>query len=84
MKKINITPITILGKTATQLLMMPFTYSVDATFVLVNCQLLTEANLVIAMSPVRIEDLTTWGTSDSVLVGKILTALNLTELTTEG
>lgn len=84
MKKINITPITILGKTATQLLMMPFTYSVDASFVLVNCQLLTETNLTIVMTPVRIEDLTTWGTDDNVLVGKILTALNLTELTTEG
>lgn len=84
MKKINITPTTVLGKTATQLNLMPFTYSVDTTFVLVNCQLLTEANLPIALIPVKIEDLTTWGTDDSVLVGKILTALNLTELITEG
>jgi hypothetical protein len=74
----NIQNYSILGKTATSIKFIPMTYELGATSVSVIYQLMDSGNAIICSGAVRLTDISDWGTNDSVIVTKVLTALGLT------
>jgi hypothetical protein len=74
----NIQNYSVLGKTATSIKFIPLTYELGSTSVSVVYQLMDSGNAIICNGSVRLTDISDWGTNDSVIVAKVLTALSLT------
>lgn len=75
---ININQVTILGKTATKLVISPVIYTLNSSSVSISYELKDASDVFIVSGRVNITDITNWGTSDSVLISAILSALSLT------
>jgi hypothetical protein len=75
---ININQVTILGKTATKLVIAPIFYTLNSTGVSIGYELRNSDDAFIVSGRTVISDISTWGTDDSVLINAILTALSLT------
>jgi hypothetical protein len=68
----------VLGKTATSIKFIPVTYELGSTAVSVIYQLMDSGNAIICTGSIKLTDISDWGTNDSVIVTKVLTALGLT------
>lgn len=75
---ININQVTLLGKTATKLVLAPVFYTLNSSSVNVNYELKDNTDALIVSGRLTISDVSNWGTDDSVLISAILTALSLT------
>lgn len=75
---ITISPITILGKTGVTLSIFSVNYQLNSTLVKVIFQVLDSNNVAICSGERILTSISDWGTDDSVLIGKVLTALGLT------
>jgi hypothetical protein len=75
---ININQVTVLGKTATKLVIAPVFYTLNSSSVNIGYELKDNNDTLIVTGKVTISDISNWGTDDSVLISAILTALSLT------
>jgi hypothetical protein len=75
---ININQVTVLGKTATKLVLAPVFYTLNSSSVNIGYELRDNNNAFIVSGKVNISDVSNWGTDDSVLISAVLTALSLT------
>ena len=75
---ININQVTLLGKTATKLVLAPVFYTLNSSSVNVNYELKDSSDEHIVSGRIVISNISNWGTDDSVLISAILTALSLT------
>lgn len=75
---ININQVTVLGKTATKLVIAPVFYTLNSSSVNIGYELKDSNDTLIVTGKVAISDISNWGTDDSVLISAILTALSLT------
>jgi hypothetical protein len=75
---ISINPITILGKTGVTLSIFSVHYKLNSTSVNVIFQILDSNDVSICSGDRLLTSISDWGTDDSVLIGKVLTALGLT------
>ncbi len=77
---IQITPITILGKTGVNLTIQAINYQLNSTTVTMMFQVFDSSSVAICSGSRVISNISDWGTDDSVLVNKLLTQLGLTLL----
>jgi hypothetical protein len=75
---ININQVTILGKTATKLILSPIAYTLNSSSINIGYELRDSANAFIVAGRTTISDISNWGTDDSVLISSILSSLSLT------
>lgn len=75
---ININQVTILGKTATKLVIAPVFYTLNSSSVNIAYELKDSSDALVVSGKVNISDVSNWGTDDSVLISAILTTLSLT------
>ena len=75
---ININQVTVLGKTATKLVIAPIFYTLNSSSVNIGYELKDGNDTFIVAGRTTISDISNWGTDDSVLISAILSALSLT------
>ena len=75
---INISPVSLLGKTATKLVIAPIYYTLNSSSVNVTYELKDSNDNFILSGRTTISDISNWGTDDSILISAIINSLSLT------
>jgi hypothetical protein len=75
---ISINAVSIIGKTGVTLSIFSVNYQLNSTLVKVVFQILDSNNVAICSGDRILTSISDWGTDDSVLISKVLTALGLT------